>query len=58
MSERSLEVAPFPSADADTRPTVPGASPMSGHVDVLALIAEVEKRLGEVRTQVHGQHED
>ena len=31
---------------------------MSGHVDVLALIAEVEKRLGEVRTQVHGQHED
>lgn len=53
MSERSLHVAPFPQQN------VASESPaMSGRVDVLALIAEVEKRLGDVRAQVHGQHED
>jgi len=53
MSERSLHVAPFPQQNVASE-----APAMSGRVDVLALIAEVEKRLGDVRAQVHGQHED
>ncbi|MCE2885069.1 MAG: hypothetical protein LW806_09255 [Planctomycetaceae bacterium] len=53
MSERSLHVAPFPQQTVASE-----EPPTSGRVDVLALIAEVEKRLGDVRAQVHGQHED
>jgi len=53
MSERSPHVAPFPQQNVASE--VPA---MSGRIDVLALITEVEKRLGDVRAQVHGQYED
>ncbi|MFM7260893.1 MAG: hypothetical protein ACKO3W_09860 [bacterium] len=52
MSEQSLDVASF-----QQRHAASDGTPAAGRIDVLALIAEVEKRLGDVRAQVSEEHE-